>query len=299
MVVPPLSPSRGFQQASLIGHASPSAAGGPLPLFIQQHDGHELQIVRSQGTAQVVSQPQVQVTYTSTSTVSASGGTIHHHGQSPVRGAIPPLANPTAAQPQQNIITTMNVQQLQQQQLTQGLLSPQTQTAAATQLQAHLTQQNPAQPQTVHRSSGSLSPGACVSRQSCDRTSPLVGNLGLLGPQNATRTSPAQSPEVPRKRIKLEHVPPVNQEIANHRKLICDERLKQMKAIKESYKGHLTELFFLQNSGNIMDYFIWKKRPTVQLLHFLKSGNLDSDEEEELIKQEKKINNEVSSFGVL
>lgn len=65
-----------------------------------------------------------------------------------------------------------------------------------------------------------------------------------------------------------------------------------MTEIKENYREHLTELFFLQNGWNIMDYLTWKKRPTVQLLNFLKSGNLDSDDEE--LGQEVKINDEVT-----
>ena len=43
-----------------------------------------------------------------------------------------------------------------------------------------------------------------------------------------------------------------------------------------------------------MDYHACKKRPTVQLLHFLKSGNLDSDDDEEIpVGTETKINDEV------
>ena len=105
-----------------------------------------------------------------------------------------------------------------------------------------------------------------------------------------------QSPERVRKRIKLEEVPAATPDVATHRKLICDEKLRQMKEIKENYNEHLTELFFLQNGGNSMDYHACKKRPTVQLLHFLKSGNLDSDDDEEIpVGTETKINDEVGA----
>lgn len=57
--------------------------------------------------------------------------------------------------------------------------------------------------------------------------------------------------------------------------------MSQMLELKESYFDHLTECFFLQNGGGLMDYYGWRKRPTPQLVHFLKSGRLDSDDEEE------------------
>ncbi len=106
-----------------------------------------------------------------------------------------------------------------------------------------------------------------------------------------TRTSPIQSPEQPRKRIKLEEKPAASGEIANYRKLICDEKRREMAKIKVSYKEQLTELFYLQNGGNIMDYFVWKKRPTVHLIDFLRSGKLDSEDEDD--NEEKSINDEV------
>lgn len=54
-----------------------------------------------------------------------------------------------------------------------------------------------------------------------------------------------------------------------------------MLEVKESYFDNLTECFFLQNGGGMMDYYAWRKRPTPQLVHFLKSGRLDSDDEED------------------
>lgn len=152
-------------------------------------------------------------------------------------------------------------------------------------------QQQPVTPttpqgQSIRRlsSPGNLSPGA-----SSQRTSPLL-SFG----HNTQRTSPIHSPERVRKRIKLEEIPPATPELANYRKLICDEKLRQMKELKENYNEHLSELFFLQTNGNYMDYHAWKKRPTVQLLNFLKSGNLDSDEDDETpVGTETKINDEV------
>ena len=82
--------------------------------------------------------------------------------------------------------------------------------------------------------------------------------------------------------------------------LLCDQRLQEMTALKCSYIDHLSELFFLQNNGNLMDYMSWKKRPNPQLANFLKTSQLDSDDDEDedediVVKSETQINNEVGS----
>ena len=112
-----------------------------------------------------------------------------------------------------------------------------------------------------------------------------------LFPGQTPPKSPIRSPGSARKRIKLEEKPPSSMEIGETRKRIIDYKIRKLAELKENYNDHLTEMFFLQSGLNIMDYPTWKKRPTVQLVQFLKSGNLDSDDEE--FPQEKKINDEV------
>ena len=275
--MPPVSPVRYQQQQQAgvqRGSTTPSPVSGPGTIILQPAELRELQI-----SSATPNQPAQQLTFPAVSTVSASGGTIHHLGQSPTKGGIPPLLNPVQ---QQHNVPKMNVQQLQQA-LQQGAVTPQ-QTAT---------------PVTARRTSGSASPGSASPRASHGMThsqsSPLLSSFSLT--QNPLRTSPVHSPERPRKRVKLEEKPAANQEVASYRKLICDEKQKLMTEIKENYKEHLTELFFLQNGWNVMDYMTWKKRPTVQLLNFLKSGNLDSDDEE--LGQEVKINDEVTISHLL
>ncbi|WAR02083.1 DOM-like protein [Mya arenaria] len=84
-----------------------------------------------------------------------------------------------------------------------------------------------------------------------------------------------------RKRIKLEEVPASDDETAIKRKRILSEKLSQLLEVKESYYDNLTECFFLQNGGQMMDYYPWRKKPTPQLVAFLKSGRLDSDDEDD------------------
>ena len=121
----------------------------------------------------------------------------------------------------------------------------------------------------------------------------------LLSSSMATSKVPQSPGPSPRKKVKLEEKPPANQEIAASRKLILDERFTQMREIKENYIEHLTECFYLQSGQNLMDFHSWKKRPTPQLVQFLKSGRLDSDDDEEnplVYLQEKDINKEVSNW---
>lgn len=116
-------------------------------------------------------------------------------------------------------------------------------------------------------------------------------NLTALANQSSTGPSP-------KKKIKVEEKPPPTSEIANYRKLVHDNKIKEMLEIKENYIENLSELFFLQNGGNMMDYFVWTKRPTPQLVNFLKSSNIDSDDEEDH-GLERKINNEVWMLNLI
>lgn len=78
--------------------------------------------------------------------------------------------------------------------------------------------------------------------------------------------------------------------------LFQNEKLSQVVELKESYYDHLTECFFLQNGGGLMDYYAWRKRPSPQLVHFLKSGRLDSEDEDEnpvVYLKEGKVSDEV------
>ncbi|CAG2185260.1 unnamed protein product [Mytilus edulis] len=110
-------------------------------------------------------------------------------------------------------------------------------------------------------------------------------NLTALANQSSTGPSP-------KKKIKVEEKPPPTSEIANYRKLVHDNKIKEMLEIKENYIENLSELFSCKMGGNMMDYFVWTKRPTPQLVNFLKSSNIDSDDEEDH-GLERKINNEV------
>ncbi|XP_069134718.1 helicase domino-like isoform X2 [Argopecten irradians] len=200
-------------------------------------------------------------------TLSASGATVHHHGLSPSRGT-PPTPRANLQQPSLN----MSVQPTGQQQ------TPKTNVGAGATAPASAT-------------------NLAVVGKVLQETKPSITPLGLTHTfpnLTALANQSAMGPS-PKKKVKVEEKAPATAEIANSRKLILDQKHKEMKEIKENYIEFLTELFFLQNSGNMMDYHTWKKRPTPQLVHFLKSGNLDSDEEDDH-GQERKINNEVKVF---
>ncbi len=301
MVLPTLSPTRGLPGTVAVCGVSPTSVAVPVQhqpasiLVAQQGGSRELQIVRSR----TAPQPRLALVHSLpagrvggggviVTTASASGGTIHHLGQSLPRGGGVVVPSGTAAH-------NLQANPLQQQHHQSNVNSIMSGNVQQSQQIGHLTSTSPAasgmggQQQVKGDSTPSASQREAAGRSASRPTTPTHGLMTPLTVK--TRTSPIQSPEQPRKRIKLEEKPAASGEIANYRKLICDEKRREMAKIKVSYKEQLTELFYLQNGGNIMDYFVWKKRPTVHLIDFLRSGKLDSEDEDD--NEEKSINDEV------
>ncbi|XP_039253757.2 helicase domino-like [Styela clava] len=65
-------------------------------------------------------------------------------------------------------------------------------------------------------------------------------------------------------------LPQVPQDILEKRAKLCEIHKAKLKEKLELYKECLTELFFLQNGGNCMDFIQFKKRPSAKLLEYLK-----------------------------
>lgn len=68
----------------------------------------------------------------------------------------------------------------------------------------------------------------------------------------------------------------IPEEVLVKRRRLHDAFLKRLEQKKELYIEILTELFFLQNGGNSMDFVQFKKRPSSKLLDFLKRSRLDA-----------------------
>lgn len=129
-------------------------------------------------------------------------------------------------------------------------------------------------------SSASLNTNVNVHRQVANsNVGSGSGAQNIVGHSSGSGSGGSQGPKS--KRMRLEERPPPSPEVANMRKRFCEHRGQQFKNNKENYVEHLTELFFLQNGGNMMDYLAWKRRVTPQLLAFLKANALENDEEEE------------------
>jgi len=86
--------------------------------------------------------------------------------------------------------------------------------------------------------------------------------------------------EVPLKKVKLLDACDTNEDtLESVTEQYCFDRLKDMRILTVASDELLTELFFLQNGGNLMDYFSWKKRPNTLLACYLCSERLESDPE--------------------
>jgi len=80
------------------------------------------------------------------------------------------------------------------------------------------------------------------------------------------------------KRIKLEPPSDVSSLSSSplfYRTLYINSREHELLELRSSYQDHITELFFLENSGNLMDYIAWSKRPNIHLSRLLQSASLD------------------------
>ncbi|XP_059614802.1 helicase domino isoform X2 [Phlebotomus argentipes] len=75
-----------------------------------------------------------------------------------------------------------------------------------------------------------------------------------------------------RKRVKVED----RDSIAAIKKRILEHKYSRLRSLKDKHTEHVAELFFLQASGNMMDYPTWRKKPqTPELINFAKTWRLD------------------------
>ena len=61
------------------------------------------------------------------------------------------------------------------------------------------------------------------------------------------------------------------------RKRLLEKRKARRTRVLESYKDNMSEMFFLQSKGNVVDLPSFRKRPTQQYLNFLKSNSAPND----------------------
>lgn len=61
------------------------------------------------------------------------------------------------------------------------------------------------------------------------------------------------------------------------RRRLLEKRQARRERLMESYKDNMSELFFLQSKGNVVDLPAFRKRPSQQYLNFLKSNNAPNE----------------------
>lgn len=65
--------------------------------------------------------------------------------------------------------------------------------------------------------------------------------------------------------------------IINYKKRNYNHRAARLKQIKDNYTDHVAEIYYLQIGGNMMDYFVWRKKAnTPDFLNFMKQRRLDA-----------------------
>jgi hypothetical protein len=109
-----------------------------------------------------------------------------------------------------------------------------------------------------HQAGPSVQPGSSseADQPSCKK---LKLDIGLLSSMGGTRAaSSAQS-------------------VGGLRKRLLEKRKARKARLHESYKDNMSELFFLQSKGNVVDLPTFRKRPTQNYLTFLKSNSAPND----------------------
>ena len=112
--------------------------------------------------------------------------------------------------------------------------------------------------QSAGHQAASVQPGSSseADQPSCKK---LKLDIGLLSSMGGTRAaSSAQS-------------------VGGLRKRLLEKRKARKARLHESYKDNMSELFFLQSKGNVVDLPTFRKRPTQNYLTFLKSNSAPND----------------------
>ena len=114
-----------------------------------------------------------------------------------------------------------------------------------------------------------LSPGAATSRNQS-----VASPQGSINPHAAMSVS--RSHGVPSRVGDKSTAPSAEfSEVAKLRQLVIGYYNGELETLKANFREKLQELYFLQTGGNMMDFLLWKKRPSPQLLGFLNSNRLD------------------------
>jgi len=122
------------------------------------------------------------------------------------------------------------------------------------------------------------SPSSVKNDSADDRNCASVvdSNRNCISSENASVDSTNEIAKIPIKRKKLSELND-NDVCDRYKQNYCVDRMSALRLLHSAYQEDLTELFFLQNGGNLMDYFSWKKRPNTLLACYLRSESIDDD----------------------
>ncbi|XP_035827815.1 helicase domino isoform X2 [Aplysia californica] len=246
------------------------ASGSPLTFVTATSPEAAAAIEEQQRKVRLLQQQRLKQLQHAGSASSSSGGTIHHLAQS---GSTNPVSNPNQLNSISLIATNMSG-------------TPHN-TLLSAGLKRSLTAPAAVSTGTPSSASANVASMSLISKLVPQQNVTVVtAASGVRGAGSSSAGGPSP------KKIKLEEKPAPNKEIENLRKSVISHKRQKMKMVKSRYRGHLTELFYLQGGGNMIEFNTWKKRPSQPLLNFLEGSKLDSDDDDEEL-QEKRINDEV------
>ena len=115
---------------------------------------------------------------------------------------------------------------------------------------------------------------------STSSSSPLLKQLtaGIM----TVSSAPSEADTPPCKKLKLDMESQPEEKPKSTRQRLLEKRKARRGKIVESYKDNMSELFFLQSNGNVVDLPTFRKKPSHKYLNFLKSNSAPSDVMDEM-----------------
>ena len=131
---------------------------------------------------------------------------------------------------------------------------------------------------TSARHSPSSAKSESAERLSDGRTCATVvdDNKNCISSENVGADCASEIAEIPVKRKKLSELTD-NDICDRYKQNYCVDRMNELRVLHNAYQEDITEMFFLQNGGNLMNYFSWKKCPNTLLACYLRSESIDDD----------------------
>ena len=134
----------------------------------------------------------------------------------------------------------------------------------------------------------SFTPSSNAATSSPHLLKQLTAGIMTVSATPNTTNQEAETPPCKKLKLEMEESVPNTSSSKNSsmskttRQRLLEKRRSRRVKILESYKDNMSELFFLQSNGNVVDLPTFRKKPSHKYLNFLKSNSVPSDVMDEM-----------------